>query len=155
MSNSPEVIERLVLDGDDHNTTFVLYEKSLKIHREASESPQSCHRIPNTNLFPGNGPNIELETDIHNVLFAHLDDRKLSVSFLVKKKNKRAHLTLLHVGGPVKHNEREDTADFVRALMKAAYRGMLSKPFMSSRFAVTLSVRCQAQAKPTPSGKPS
>lgn len=78
-----------------------------------------------TNQSTGNGPNIELETPLHNVLFAHLsEDRKLSISFLVKKKNKKGRLTLLHVGGPVKHNEREDTADFVRALMKAAYRGM-------------------------------
>lgn len=74
----------------------------------------------------GNGPNFQLETDLRNVLWAHLsDDRKLAISFLVKKRNKRGHLYLLNVGGPVRHNEVEETAEFVEALMKEAYRGAL------------------------------
>ncbi|KAK7693421.1 hypothetical protein QCA50_002989 [Cerrena zonata] len=69
----PEVIERLSLDGDDHASTFTLYENTLKIQRDSRDAPS-----------------IELETSLHNVLFAHLsEDRKLSISFLVKKKNKK------------------------------------------------------------------
>ncbi|CAL1704519.1 unnamed protein product [Somion occarium] len=104
-----EAFQQLVLDGDGQSSTFTLTGSTLQVQRPVGRK----------------GPQIQFETPLRQVLWAELsEDNTFNVSFLNKKKKKKGSLSLIHITGPIKDNERENVADFVKALMDSSYQGV-------------------------------